>query len=77
MLYAAIAKNPFSRATVPEDVAKAVLLLVRPEADFINGNTLGVDGGESKISYVGQQNNYQYANLELLSESTWDPTDVS
>jgi enoyl-[acyl-carrier protein] reductase III len=77
MLFAAIAKNPFSRATLPEDVANAVLLLVRPEASFISGNTLGVDGGESKVSYIGQRNAYQYTDLELLSESSWDPTDVS
>ncbi len=77
MLFAAIAKNPFSRATNPDDVANAVLLLVNPAANFINGNTIGVDGGESKISYVGQRNSYQYADLHLLAESSWDPTDVS
>ncbi|MBR9977564.1 MAG: SDR family oxidoreductase [Bacteroidetes bacterium] len=77
MLYAAKAKNPFNRATVPEDVARAIIALLQPGTEFINGNTIGVDGGESKISYVGQKTPYQYADLTLLNESSWDPTDVS
>jgi len=77
MLYAAVAKNPFSRATVPEDVARAIIALLQNGTEFINGNTIGVDGGESKISYVGQKSPYQYADLNLLNESSWDPTDVS
>jgi enoyl-[acyl-carrier protein] reductase III len=39
-------KNPFNRITIPEDVANAVYLLVRPEAKWINGTILRVDGGE-------------------------------
>lgn len=77
MLYAAVAKNPFNRATTPEDVAKAIIALLQDGTEFINGNTIGVDGGESKISYVGQKTPYQYADLNLLTESSWDPTDVS
>lgn len=77
MLYAAVAKNPFARATTPEDVAQAMLALLQPGTEFINGNTIGVDGGESKISYVGQKSPWQYADLNLLNESSWDPTDVS
>ena len=77
MLFAATAKNPSGRATVPEDVARAVHAMMHPGFDFINGNTIGVDGGESKISYVGQRNTFQYSDLNLLAESTWDPTDVS
>ena len=77
MLYAAVAKNPFARATRPEDVANAIIALMQPGTEFINGNTIGVDGGESKISYVGQKTPWQYADLNLLTESSWDPTDVS
>ncbi|MBI5648040.1 MAG: SDR family oxidoreductase [Ignavibacteriae bacterium] len=77
MLFAAKAKNPMGRVTTPEDVARAVMVLMQPGAEFINGNTIGVDGGESKISYVGQRNSFQYSDLNLLAESTWDPTDVS
>ena len=77
MLFAATAKNPAGRATEPEDVARAVVAMMHPGFDFINGNTIGVDGGESKVNYVGQKNTFQYADLNLLAESTWDPTDVS
>ena len=77
MLIAAIAKNPLGRATIPEDVAHAVIALLSPACEFINGNTIGVDGGESKVSYVGQRNTFQYSDLNLLAESMWDPTDVS
>jgi NAD(P)-dependent dehydrogenase (short-subunit alcohol dehydrogenase family) len=40
-------RNPFSRLTTPVDVANAVFLMSRPEADWINGTVLKVDGGES------------------------------
>jgi enoyl-[acyl-carrier protein] reductase I len=42
----AIARNPMGRLTTPEDVANAVSLLCKPEAAWINGTTLVVDGGE-------------------------------
>jgi enoyl-[acyl-carrier protein] reductase I len=41
------ARNPLGRLTAPEDVADAVYLLTRPEANWINGAILKVDGGES------------------------------
>jgi len=44
---AAIQRNPFNRMTTPEDVANAVYLLTTPEAKWINGVVLKVDGGES------------------------------
>lgn len=43
----ALERNPFHRLTRPEDVANAVYLLCRSEADWINGTILKVDGGES------------------------------
>lgn len=42
----AIARNPFGRLTTPEDVANVFSLLARPEADWINGSIIRVDGGE-------------------------------
>jgi len=39
-------RNPFDRLTQPEDVAQVVSLLVRPEAAWINGAVIPVDGGE-------------------------------
>lgn len=40
-------RNPQNRLTKPEDVANAVYLLCKKEADWINGTILKVDGGES------------------------------
>ena len=42
----ALKRNPKGRLTLPSDVADAVYLLCREEADWINGTTLVVDGGE-------------------------------
>ena len=42
----ALKRNPKGRLTRPSDVADAVYLLCREEADWINGTTLVVDGGE-------------------------------
>lgn len=39
-------RNPSGRLTVPEDVAGAVVALTLPQAGWINGNVIGVDGGE-------------------------------
>lgn len=40
-------RNPFSRLTLPEDVANVVYLLSKDEAAWINGTIIPVDGGES------------------------------
>jgi len=42
-------RNPYHRLTTPEDIAKVLTLLVRDEASWINGEVLGVDGGEDAI----------------------------
>jgi NAD(P)-dependent dehydrogenase (short-subunit alcohol dehydrogenase family) len=39
-------RNPFRRLTTPEDVADAIYLLSLPEAAWINGALVRVDGGE-------------------------------
>ena len=39
-------RNPAGRMTTPGDVAQAIALLSRPEASWITGNVIGVDGGE-------------------------------
>ena len=41
-----IKRNPFKRLTTPEDVANAVYLLTKKEAQWITGITLPVNGGE-------------------------------
>ena len=40
-------RNPLGRLTLPDDVANVVYLLCCPEASFINGTVIKVDGGES------------------------------
>jgi len=42
-----IKRNPNNRLTLPEDVANAVYLLARKESQWITGNVIKVDGGES------------------------------
>lgn len=39
-------RNPLGRLTLPEDVANVVYLLCQPEANWINGSVIYVDGGE-------------------------------
>jgi len=39
-------RNPYKRLTTPEDVANVVYLLCQPEAQWINGSIIPVDGGE-------------------------------
>ena len=39
-------RNPYSRLTLPEDVANVVYLLSKDEAAWINGTIIPVDGGE-------------------------------
>ncbi len=46
-------KNPYGRLTRPEDVANVVYLMARPEAAWVNGALIRVDGGEH-ISGVRQ-----------------------
>ncbi len=40
-------QNPMGRLTTPEDVANVVYLMSKPEANWINGSIIKVDGGES------------------------------
>jgi NAD(P)-dependent dehydrogenase (short-subunit alcohol dehydrogenase family) len=39
-------RNPHKRLTTPEDVARCVAMLCRPQMQWMTGNVLGVDGGE-------------------------------
>jgi enoyl-[acyl-carrier protein] reductase III len=55
MIEVARAKNPGGRLTTPEDVARAIAVLVDENACWVSGNVIGVDGGEDIVSYIGQQ----------------------
>lgn len=44
---ASLKRNPFKRLTTPEDVANVVYLLSKDEANWITGNVIKADGGES------------------------------
>lgn len=46
MIEEARRSNPHGRLTTPEDVARAITVLARPETSWITGNVIGVDGGE-------------------------------
>jgi NAD(P)-dependent dehydrogenase (short-subunit alcohol dehydrogenase family) len=43
--------NPSGRLTTPEDVAAALVVLSRPEAHWMTGNVIGVDGGEDVVGF--------------------------
>jgi NAD(P)-dependent dehydrogenase (short-subunit alcohol dehydrogenase family) len=49
LLTEAARKNPTGRLTTPADVAGAIAALSGPGSDFINGNVIGVDGGEDVV----------------------------
>ncbi len=46
IIEAATRRNPTGRMTTPQDVADAIVALSREGTDFINGEVIGVDGGE-------------------------------
>ncbi|MCK5797181.1 MAG: SDR family oxidoreductase, partial [Deltaproteobacteria bacterium] len=53
LLADAEARNPSGRTTRPDDVASVVGLLARPEAAWINGSVIRVDGGEGIAGLAG------------------------
>ena len=46
IIEAATRRNPTGRMTTPQDVANAILALSGEGTEFINGEVIGVDGGE-------------------------------
>lgn len=48
---ATIQATPWGRIGTPEDIANAILMLCSPEAEFITGTVLSVDGGLSAGRY--------------------------
>lgn len=50
----ALHKNPAGRLTTPENIANAIYILSLPEANWINGDVISVDNGESAIEFTGK-----------------------
>jgi len=55
MIEIAHSKNPSGRLTTQEDIARFIVLLAQEGATWVNGNVIGVDGGEDVVSYIGQR----------------------
>ncbi len=55
MLKFALEKNPGGRLTLPEDIAKTIVLLSKEDAGWITGNIINVDGGEYVVNYIGEK----------------------
>ncbi|MCX7984060.1 MAG: SDR family oxidoreductase [Bacteroidetes bacterium] len=51
MLELARRKNPMGRLTTPQDVARVIALLSQDTAQWVNGNVIGVDGGEDIVGF--------------------------
>jgi enoyl-[acyl-carrier protein] reductase III len=49
LIVEATARNPYARLTTPEDVAKCITVLANAETQWMNGNVIGVDGGEDVV----------------------------
>ena len=49
LLETARQRNPYKRLTTPQDVAAAIGVLAQPNAYWITGNVIGVDGGEDIV----------------------------
>lgn len=47
MINTALRRNPGGRLTTPEDVANVLIVLSGPNAQWINGDTIAIDYGES------------------------------
>jgi len=52
MVHAAVERNPGRRLTTPEDVASALTALTSDDCQWINGDVISVDNGESVVDYI-------------------------
>ncbi len=54
MIEVARRKNPRTRLTSPEDIAKIISLLCKDGGEWISGGLIHADGGEDVVNFVGQ-----------------------
>lgn len=52
MVHAAVERNPGRRLTKPEDLANAIAALSTSDCQWINGDVIAVDNGESVVDYI-------------------------
>lgn len=55
MIEEARSRNPHGRLTTPEDVARCMVALARPETAWMTGNTIRVDGGEDFVGSMPRE----------------------
>jgi NAD(P)-dependent dehydrogenase (short-subunit alcohol dehydrogenase family) len=54
MIEVATRKNPRTRLTAPQDIAKVISLLCKEGGEWISGGLVHADGGEDVVQFVGQ-----------------------
>ncbi|MGA7720066.1 MAG: SDR family oxidoreductase [Ignavibacteriaceae bacterium] len=65
MVEVASRKNPRSRLTTPEDVAKVISLLCKDGGEWISGGLVHSDGGEDVVQFVGQNQSTDKSILKI------------
>ena len=49
MIKMASERNPFKRLTTPDDIAKAIGVFSNSATDWMTGNVIRIDGGETVV----------------------------
>jgi NAD(P)-dependent dehydrogenase (short-subunit alcohol dehydrogenase family) len=65
MVEVAKRKNPRTRLTTPEDVAKVISLLCKDGGEWISGGLVHSDGGEDVVQFVGQNQSTDKSILKI------------